>query len=230
MDAVAEIYRLSLDTIERHLYAAGAKYAVEEGEIRLATGHHIGLSIAFEGFVQQGEQTLAPVEWQMHVDASDDDKFAGGAIGVGVDESSALASAVDEWHTLFATPVLSALGADVARRRGCSSQSLAGWQLFAGQAGFRGTVPAGLTGDGPLFRSILLALRDTVSAFPQNDHWQIRSVFVMASVEQDATTVQAAVDGILEPKLVKRLKSLDWPVSDSAYLYKQMFVLRHGQE
>ncbi|MCG8585106.1 MAG: hypothetical protein MI757_10375, partial [Pirellulales bacterium] len=111
MEATAEIHRLSLEAIEQHLRASGTEYVLDEGEVQLAVGHHLGLSIAFDDFVKQGEQTLAPVEWQMHIDGSDDDKFAAGAIGVGADETSAIKSAIDEWYTLFATPVLAALGA-----------------------------------------------------------------------------------------------------------------------
>ena len=230
MNETAEIHRLSLQAMEQHLRAADAEYVLEEGEVRLASGHHVGLSIVFEDFVKQGEQTLAPIEWQIHVDASDDDKFAAGAIGVGSDEASALSSAVDEWYTLFATPVLSALGAEVVRRRTSTSQKLALWQMYPGQAGFRGTVPPALTGDGQLFREILMRLRDTVAAWPQEEHWQIRSMFVMASVEKDQVDIQAAVDGALETELIARLAKLDWPKSDAAYLYKQMFVLTHGQD
>jgi hypothetical protein len=230
MNATAEIHRLSLEAIERHLRAAGAEYVVEEGEVRLASGHHVGLSIMFDEFVEQGNQVLAPVEWQVHVDASDDDKFAAGAIGVGVDEPTALASAVEEWYTLFATPVLAALGAEVPRKRAAASQAIAGWQMNAGQAGFRGTVPAALTGDGPLFRSILMALRDTASNWSQADHWQIRSMFVMASVEQGQPDIQAAVDGEIDSDLTDGLQKLDWPSGDGAYLYKQMFVFTHGQD
>ena len=230
MNPTAELHRLSLQSLERHVRAASAQYELEDGEIRLANGHHVGLAISFDDFIKQGDQTLAPVEWQMYVDSSGDDKLPAGAIGVGADEQAALESAVGEWYTLFATPVLNALGAQVSRRRSQASQRIVDWEMFAGQAGFRGTVPPDLVGDGPLFRAILFALRDEVGTWPTADHWQMRSVFLMVSVEQQAVDIQAAVDGDLQPALSQRLGKLDWPPSDAAYLYKQMFVFRHGEK
>jgi len=229
MDATAELHRLSIQALERHVRAASAEYTLEDGEIRLANGHHIALAISFDDFIKQGEQTLAPVEWQMYVDSSGEEKLPAGAIGVGADEASALESAVDEWYTLFATPVLDAIGAQVPRRRSVAFQRIIDWEMFVGQAGFRGTVPPSLVGDGPLFRAILLAFRDEVGTWPTADHLLLRSVFLIVSVEQQAVDIQVAVDGDLQPELTQRLKRLDWPSSDAAYLYKQMFVLRRGK-
>ena len=94
--------------------------------------HRLGLAISFEGFVPQGGQVLAPLDIQMHVDGDSGDKFRVGTLGVGPNEQAAMKDAIAEWHLLAASPVLSALGASIEKRRSGGRQQLAGWDLFAG--------------------------------------------------------------------------------------------------
>ena len=108
---------------------------------------------------------------------------------------------------------------------------LAGWQLFAGRAGIRGTLPAGLNPGGIFYRQLLDVLRKHVAAWTRIDspHMQLRSVFVMASSAEGEREVQAAVDGFLQQSLVTELSELPWPGTAEAYLFKQLLVLRRGE-
>jgi hypothetical protein len=50
----------------------------------------------------------------------------------------------------------------------------------------------------------------------------------MYSAAEGEPDVQAAVDGFMSEPLSTRLKTLPWPESPNAYLYKQLFVFRGG--
>ena len=49
----------------------------------------------------------------------------------------------------------------------------------------------------------------------------------MASRAADGGEIQAAVDGLVDEGLATALGELPWPAASEAYLYKQLFVLRH---
>jgi hypothetical protein len=140
-----------------------------------------------------------------------------------------------EWHLLAAMPVLSALGAEAGTpRRQAASTVLAGWRLFPGRAGLRGTVPPALQSGGAFYPLLLTALREEVSSWETPRDFTLRSLFVMASAEEGgaageraALDVQAAVDGFVKLELTERLAALSWPASGGAYFFKQLFVLRH---
>ena len=148
---IDDVYQQALATLSHHLDEAGAPYTIDEGELTTA-GHRLGLSIAFDGFVKQGAHTLAPLEIQIHVDGDNGDRFRVGTLGVGENGARAMQEAIAEWHLLVVAPLLAALGAPVENRRSSGqSQTLAGWDLFAGRVGIRGGVPAGLRAE----RSVL---------------------------------------------------------------------------
>jgi hypothetical protein len=231
---IDDVYQLALSTVRGHLRRANVAFIEEDGDL-LIGGHRLGLSIVFDGFTRQGEQTIAPVEVQMRLDGDEGDRFRIGTLGIGYTQEEALKSAIEEWHVLAAQPVLAALGADIgAPRRQVAGTVLAGWQLFAGRAGLRGTVPPPLHSGGAFYSQLLTALRDEVSGWPTPRDFALRSIFVMASAEKQAAKsappvdIQSAVDGFVNPTLTDRLSALPWPPATDAYFYKQLFVLRHG--
>ena len=227
---IDELYRLALDTLRNHCEAAGMPYSEDDGDLLLA-GHRLGLSIAFEGFSRQGEQVIAPLDVQIHLDGDTGDCFRVGTLGIGADRLSAMRGAIEEWHLLAASPVLAALGADVDRLRTALIRQLSGWELFAGRAGIRGTLPAGLNPGGIFYRQLLDVLRKHIAAWPRPDDQQLhlRSIFVMATSAEGQHEIQAAVDGFLQPALVADLSALPWPSAAEAYLFKQLLVLRGGK-
>lgn len=227
---IDELYRLAFDTLRNHCDAAGMACSEDDGDLILA-GHRLGLSIAFDGFSRQGDQLIAPLDVQIHLDGDTGDRFRVGTLGVGEDRLAAMRSAIEEWHLLAASPVLTALGADVDKRRAAQISHMAGWQLFPGRAGVRGTLPAGLNPGGIFYRQLLDALRKHVAAWTRIDtpHMQLRSIFVMASSAEGEREVQAAVDGFLQQSLVTELLELPWPSAGEAYLFKQLLVLRRGE-
>jgi hypothetical protein len=227
---IDELYRLALDTLRNHCDAAGVSYSEDDGDL-IVSGHRIGLSIAFEGFSRQGDQVIAPLDVQIHLDGDTGDRFRVGTLGIGADRLSAMRSAIEEWHLLAASAVLAALGADVNKRRTPAIQTLAGWDLFAGRAGIRGTLPEGLNPGGTFYRQLLDVLRKHIAAWPKPEgaQLQLRSIFVMATSAEGQQEIQAAVDGFLQPELVADLTTLPWPSAAEAYLFKQLLVLRRGQ-
>ncbi len=224
---IDDFYQAALAALRHHLNEAGAEYTLDDGEI-LVGGHRLGLSIAFEGFVPQGAHTLAPLEVQIHVDGDTGDRFRVGALGIGPDQTTALREAISEWHLLVVAPLLAALGAPVETRRGKSQlqRRVAGWDLFAGRAGIRGRVPPELRASDAFFRSLLECLRQVVETWERPNRFELHSVYFMATRGPDVCDIQAAIDGILEAKLVELLSELPWPRGDETYLYKQLFVLR----
>lgn len=232
---LTDVYQLAQSTVRGHLDQAGAEYAEEDGDF-LIDGHRLGLSIVFDGFTRQGNQTIAPVEVQIRLDGDEGDRFRIGTLGVGATQDAALKAAVEEWHVLAALPVLAALGAEAGTpRRQTASMVLAGWRLYPGRAGLRGTVPPALHSGGSFYSLLLSALREEVSRWDTPRDFSLRSIFVMASTEQEAATpdqapveVQAAVDGFVNMELTERITAMNWPAGAGAYFYKQLFVLRHG--
>jgi hypothetical protein len=223
---IDDFYQAAIAAIRHHLDAAGVTYTLDDGEV-LVGEHRLGLSIAFEGFVPQGQHVLAPVDIQIHLDGDDGDRFRVGTLGVGTDQPSALRDAIVEWHMLAAAPLLAALGAPVENRRGpVQPQQLAGWDLFAGRVGIRGQVPADLRPGSAFYRALLERLRQVVSNWPTADRFTLRSIFVMATCQPGGCEVQAAIDGLLDEPLVQQLSELPWPPASQTYLYKQLFVLR----
>ncbi len=136
---IDDLYQASLSTLQHHLDQAGADYHTDDGEIVLGP-HRLGLAIAFEGCVPQGDQMLAPVEFQIHVDGDSGDRFRTGTLGVGADPAKAIQDAIHEWHTLAAWPLLTALGADVERPARCRNNWPAGTCFPVGSA-FAGRCP-----------------------------------------------------------------------------------------
>ena len=129
---------------------------------------------------------------------------------------------------MAASAVLTALGANVDKRRKSPVRNLAGWELFPGRAGVRGTLPTGLNPGGIFYRQLLDVLHKHVATWPrpESSEPQLRSIFVMASSAEGETEIQAAVDGFLQPELVADLTALPWPKAAEAYLFKQLLVLR----
>jgi hypothetical protein len=223
-----DLYRMALATLQRHLEAAGVQYSLEDGDFTFG-GHRLGLSITFDGFVEQDKRVIAPVDVQLHVDDDDGSRFRVGTLGVGDNQSQAMKSAIEEWHLLAATPVLAALRAPAGdRRRELAPQSIAGWTFFPGRVGIRGTLPSGLETGGDFYRRLLAEFQKFVSKWPAADEFTLRSIFVMYSSADHEAEVQAAVDGFMSEPLSTQLKTLPWPHSPGAYLYKQLFVFRGG--
>ncbi|MCE9547641.1 MAG: DUF6348 family protein [Planctomycetia bacterium] len=225
---IDDVYQLALSALRRHLTQAGVAFSDDDGDLVIGD-HRLGLSIVFDGFARQGDQAIAPVEFQIRLDGDEGDRFRIGVLGVGPTHEAALKSAIDEWHLLAASPVLAALGAPAgAPRRGPASILLAGWQLYPGRPGLRGGAPPALQAGGAFFSTLLAALREEVSRWDEPREFALRSIFVMVSSEGDQRELQAAVDGFVSPTLVERLEQLQWPTATGAYFYKQLLVLRHG--
>jgi len=224
---IDDVHQLALAAIRHHLDEARARYELDEGEITVGD-HRLGLSIGFEGFVRQGEQTIAPLDIQIHLDGDEGDRFRMGSLGVGGDSDSAIRSAVQEWHLLAAAPLLAALGAAVELRKPRLPQRLAGWDFFPGRMGVRGKMPGELDPSAAFYRSLLEVLRAVVSRWEKSPRFLLRSICLLASGTADAREIQAAVDGLLDPGLTEQIAALPWPQGPEAYLYKQLFVLRGG--
>jgi hypothetical protein len=223
---IDDFYQAGLAALRHHLDEASADYSLDDGEI-VVDGHRLGLSITFDGFVTQGEHTLAPLDIQIHLDGDSGDRFRVGTLGIGTDRASAMHEAIAEWHLLAAAPLLAALGAPLENRRGASQpQSLAGWDLFAGRVGIRGKVPPELRMGSVFYRALLERLRKVVAQWEQPSRFELRSVYFMAACGPEGSEVQAAVDGLVNDELIELFKTLPWPQSGETYLYKQLFVLR----
>ena len=227
---IDDFYQAALAALRHHLDTAGATYQIDDGEVCLG-GHRLGLSITFEGFVPQGDLTLAPLDIQIHLDGDSGDRFRVGTLGVGPDRAAAMRDAISEWHLLAAAPLLAALGAAVEKRRADTEfKELAGWELFAGRVGIRGEVPAQLRTGGAFYRSMLGRLQQIVAGWDKPNRRELRSIFFMASRGPDGCEIQAAVDGIVSQPLAELLAGLSWPSGKGAYLYKQLFVLAAGTD
>ena len=223
-----ELYRLALGALQRHLGQAGIDYSEADGDL-LVSGHRLSLSFGFEGFASQAGQVIAPVEVQIHLDGDEGDRFRVGTLGIGPDRDQALASAVQEWHLLAAAPLLAALGAELSTRRRPPTRQLAGWDLFAGRVGVRGSMPGALQSDSSFYQALWQAIARIAARWEKPAGFQVRSIFVMASSQEGSSEVQAAVDGFVEPEANSILSQLPWPTGGEAYLYKQLFVLRSGE-
>jgi hypothetical protein len=224
---IDDLYQSALGTLQHHLDEAGMAYTLDEGELVIGQ-HRLGLAISFDGCVPQGDQMLAPLDIQMHVDGDSGDRFRVGTLGVGADPAKAIQDAIAEWHTLAVWPLMSALGADVeTRRTNPKPQQVAGWDLFPGRVGIRGKMPAGLSAGGPFYRALLERLKQIVSTWEQPPRFTLHSMFVMATCSS-AAEVQAAVDGLVSEELIALLSGLPWPTGPDTYLYKQLFVFRHA--
>lgn len=233
---IDDVYQLAFGTIRNHLRQAGVAFTEEDGDFVIG-GHRLGLSIVFDGFTRQAEESIAPIEIQIRLDGDEGDRFRIGAIGVGNTQEEAIRSAISEWHVLAAAPVLASLGAEIgtlARRK--AGMILAGWQLFPGRAGLRGGVPPALHSGGTFYSALLMALAAEISRWDTPRDFSLRSIFVMASGEaptgksseaKPAVEIQAAVDGFVSPSLTEQIAALTWPAATGAYFYKQLFVLRH---
>jgi hypothetical protein len=222
---IEDLYRLTLDALRHHALAAGAQVSDDEGDLIVA-GHRLGISIAFEGCVEQGDLTLAPLEVQLHVDEVGEDRFRVGMLGIARDCRGAMQGAVEEWFLLAGQPVLAALGASQsAPGRHAEAFRLARWEGFAGRTAVRGSMPDSLAPGGALYRDLLSVISQTV------EHWEpepnsLRSIFLMLTWAEGGMDVQTAVDGILDADLVTAVGALNWPHTTAAYLFKQFFVFR----
>jgi hypothetical protein len=224
-----ELYRMALETLQRHLDATEVRYALDDGDLAFGD-HRLSLSVSFDNFVEQSGQFIAPVDVQLHVDADDGSRFRLGTLGIGRTQKDALRAAVEEWHTLAAAPVLAALGAPLGElRREVHPPVLAGWKFFPGRAGIRGTIPTGLEAGGSFHPTLLGALHKFVSGWEVPTHFSLRSIFVYFSSAEGKREAEVAIDGMVDEDLTERIKALDWPQSDEPYLYKQLFVFRLGE-
>lgn len=222
---IDDVYQLALTAVRHHLDEAEAPYELDDGEVVVA-GHRLGLSITFEGFVREGQMTIAPLDIQIHLDGDAGDRFRMGTLGVGDDQDAAIRAAVAEWHLLAAAPLLAALGAGVETRKSRLPQQLAGWHFFPGRVGIRGKMPPELNPAAPFYRSLLGSLRGTISSWESPPRVTLRSICLLASGTAEGREIQAAIDGLLDQPLTDKLTELDWPHGGDAYLYKQLFVLR----
>jgi uncharacterized protein DUF6348 len=223
-----DLYRLALETLQRHLEAAEVSHSLDDGDLCFG-GHRLSLSVSFENFIEQQGQVIAPVDIQLHIDGDDGGRFRLGTLGVGSTRKEALRAAVEEWHTLAAAPVLAALGAPLGvLRRDAPTKVLAGWRFAPGRAGIRGTLPPGLEAGGKIHRELLNELHKFVSSWEVPQYFTMRSIFVFFSSAEGKQEAEAAVDGVVNNELTEKIKMLDWPQTEEPYLYKQLFVFRLG--
>jgi hypothetical protein len=132
---------------------------------------------------------------------------------------------------LAAAPLLAAFGAPLGVKRGPDRPMLWGdWSVFPGRAGIRGPLPPAMQSDGPLLRALLQSLRQIVVDWPQPRRWELRSIYVMATVGSEGAEVQAAINGFVDAALIAKLSELAWPRPAETFLYKQLFVLRGGKD
>jgi hypothetical protein len=223
---IEDLYHISKQRLTRHLHEAGQEHREDDGDL-LVGGHRLGLSITFDGFTREQEQTIAPVDIQIHLDGDWGDRFRVGTLGVGEDRAAALNAAVDEWYLLAAAPVLAALGAATpGRLKPEKPQRFGVWELFPGQAGLRGTAPFSAGSGAAFYRELFACLRKLAATWPKPPRFDLRSVYMLVTQADGAFEIQAAVDGYVNQKLSESLATLPWPQSGQAYLYKQLFVFR----
>lgn len=219
---IEDVYHQALERVKRRLDQAGVHYSDDEGQL-LVGDHRVDLVIGFDGFVQQGQQILAPLDVRLQVDHSDEDRFRVGTLGVGATAAEAIAAALDEWLALAAAPVLDALTA-VAKVRVESPHAM--WHIFPGNLGLRGTAPAALKSAGGLIAQCVQVVRDTVRAWPASRDEQFRSLAIIVSQGDEGFELQAAINGAIDETLVGNLAALPWPKSIEPYVLKQLFVVR----
>lgn len=219
---IEELYPRALQVIERDLRSRGIPYSEDEGDLNVA-GHRLALSIHFEGFTQQDETVLAPLDIQIHLDGDEGNRFRVGSLGVGADRKTAVDAAIVEWYRLAAAPLLSAL-ADASA--GAAPAVVAGWKLFASRPGIRGDVPRQLANDATFYRALEERLHAAIRGWRAESRDEFRSLFVMATSAAGAVEVQAAMDGFVDAKLTAAVAALPWPKTRQAYVYKQLFVAR----
>ncbi len=226
---IDETYRLVFDALRQHLTEAGVPFQEDDGDL-IFRGHRLGLSITFDGFTPQEGQLIAPLDVQIHLDGDTGDRFRMGTLGIGPDRLTAIRAAVEEWHLLAAAPLLAALGAKAgALRRSQSIRKVAGWDLFPGRAGIRGTLPPGLDPSGIFYRLLIETLYKDVLKWPRPTGFELRTIFVMANAAEGEPQIQAAIDGFVNEPLAAELAALPWPRAHEPYLFKQLLVLRHGE-
>ncbi|HTU27372.1 MAG TPA: DUF6348 family protein [Pirellulales bacterium] len=222
-----DFFQLALAAMRHQLDHAGADYQIDDGELTLA-GHRLGVSVTFDGFVEQAGQVIAPLEIQLHLDGDEGNKFRMGTLGIGHDAAAARQAAVAEWHLLVAAPVLAALGAPVSTRRTRLPPKLAGWNFFPGRLAVRGKLPPDLDPSAAFYRSVLEVLRAVVSSWPDSGDFALRSICLLVASSEADHEIQAAIDGMVDTELARQLSTLAWPRPTEAYLYKQLFVLRNS--
>lgn len=223
---IEDLYHVSKQRLIRHLQEAGTDSAEDDGDL-LVGGHRLGLSIAFDGFTREQDQTIAPVDIQIHLDGDWGDRFRIGTLGVGADRATALNAAVEEWYLLAAAPVLAALGAAThGRLKPERPQRIGAWELFPGQAGLRGAAPFDTVTGATFYRELFDRLRKLAATWTKPPRFDLRSVYMLTTQAEGNFELQAAVDGYVNEKVSESLAGLAWPKSGPAYLYKQLFVFR----
>jgi hypothetical protein len=223
---IEDLYHVAKQRLIRHLQEAGMDCAEDDGDL-LVAGHRLGLSITFEGFTREQEQTIAPVDIQIHLDGDWGDRFRVGTLGVGNDRTTALNAAVEEWYLLAAAPVVAALGAAThGRLKPEKLQKFGAWELFPGQAGIRGAAPFDSASGAAFYRELFARLRKLAASWAKPPRFELRSVYMLVTQAEGNFELQAAVDGYINEKLSASLANLPWPKSGPAYLYKQLFVFR----
>jgi hypothetical protein len=225
-----DIYRMAISALRRHLAEAGVTVEFDDGDLRVG-GHRLSLAVASDGIVKQGANVICPLDIQIHLDGDEGDKFRVGTLGVGADLESAAKAGVAEWHVLAAAPLLAALGGSLDLRRGPRRPMRWGdWSVFPGRAIIRGPLPPELQAEGALLRSMLQTLRELVLGWAAPPRSELRSMFLMATSGPDGPDIQAAVNGFVDAGLAEKLAMLPWPRPAEAFFYKQLLVLRGGEE
>jgi hypothetical protein len=222
---IDDLYQKAYQRLRLHLNQAGAAFDEDEGDL-LVSGHRLGLSISFEGFVTQGDQTIAPLDIQIHLNGDTGDRFRVGTLGVGPNSEAAIDAAIEEWHLLAATPVLAALGVADLVRRPARPQRIAGWQMFPGRIGIRGRMPAELSATSGFYNHLLTTLARSAYRSVPAKGFDLQSIFLMVSSAEGEREVQVALNGFVNPALTEEVAALDWPKSAEAYVFKQLFVLK----
>lgn len=220
---IEDVYQQALQRIKQRLNDAGAHFVDEEGEL-LVGDHRVDLAIAFDGFVQQGSQMLAPLDIRMHVDHGDEDRFRVGTLGIGPTPAAAIAAALDEWLTLAAAPVLQALSEPSAKLRVQTAHTV--WHVFPGNTSLRGTPPPKLKSAGGLLEKLVRVIHMTIRGWSTPRDEQLRSLAVVVSQGDEGFELQAAIDGAMSELLIANLAALEWPKTIEPYVLKQLFVVR----
>lgn len=222
---IEDIYHQALARLRSVLDQAGAAYTDEEGELTVGP-HRLGLAIAFDGFVPQGKQFLAPLDLRLHIDNCGEDLFRVGTLGIGPQHASAVAAALDEWLSLTAVPVLRALGALPTQGAYLAVQSpLASWRIFPGHASARGEVPAALRPGGSLFKQVVDVVQRAAHAWQPPRTAPLKSAMLVVAQGDEGFELQAAVDGIIDTPLQTALGELAWPRTIEPYVFKQFFAV-----
>ena len=158
------------------------------------------------------------------------DRFRVGTLGIGDDRLAAMRAAIEEWHLLAASAVLTALGADVDKRRKTPIRLLAGWELFPGCAGIRGTLPTGLNPGGIFYRQLLDVLHN-MSPLAAARRFSTPAPFDLRDGHERrwATRNPSRRRRLLAAGSGNGTGRVPWPTAADAYLFKQLLVLRGGK-